>query len=164
VLGIGQSYLTIKHPFIYKNLQIKNITMNAIIKEKRKVLQTLSHTAKELAESEGLTVKEYNVNDLIMNFIYNPDKEFVFKSFQSWKKEGYTIKKGSKAYLLWGQPINRAKTNESGEVINEENINEDTPFFPLAYIFRNDQAIKPIKTKQKKPPQPVPEPVADLPL
>jgi len=135
--------------------------MNAIMKEKRKVLQTLSHTAKQLADEQGITSEDMTVNDMIMNFIYNPDESFVFKSFGSWKKEGFTIKKGSKAYLLWGQPINSNKEETSTEQKEESNKG---PFFPLAYIFRNDQAIKPVRIEQKKPPLPEPAHVADLPL
>jgi len=134
--------------------------MNDIIKEKRKVLQTLSSTAVELAEDKGIEPTEHTINELIMMLIYNPENEHNFKSFAGWKKEGYTIKKGSKAYMLWGQPINIENKEKT-----EEN-NEDNSFFPIAYVFRNDQAIKPIKrTRPKKetPPK-VPELVKDLPF
>ncbi|MDF1546413.1 MAG: ArdC-like ssDNA-binding domain-containing protein [Bacteroidales bacterium] len=120
--------------------------MNAIILEKRKALQTLSHAAQEAAKDEGINPEEYKVNELLMMLIYNPDNEYTFNSFFGWKREGYTIKKGSKAYVIWGQPINRTRQDQQGNTKEStEDQESEPPFFPLAYLFRSDQVLKPIK-------------------
>lgn len=128
--------------------------MNQNILEKRKVLRTLSHAVQEMAEGEGLSPEEFKVNDLLIMFVYNPENEFTFNSFAGWKREGYTIKKGSKAFILWGQPINRTRTNQDGKLTEPDDEDEnEPPFFPLAYVFRSDQVLKPLKLpkKEKKP-------------
>ncbi len=124
--------------------------MNAIILEKRKALQTLSHAVQHTAKDEGLNIDEFKVNELLLKFAYNPENEYTFNSFAGWKREGFTIKKGSKAFVLWGQPISTNRTNqdETKTEPNEEEENKRT-FFPLAYLFRSDQVLKPIKLPKK---------------
>jgi len=144
--------------FYTKSVQIytKSTTMNKQILEKRKLLQTLSHAATETAQDLGVDPSELKINDLLMQYIYNPENEFSFNSFVGWKNEGYTIKKGAKAFLLWGQPINRTRTDQDGTTkeANEEEESEP-PFFPLAYVFRSDQVLKPLRQKKEKKPKPM---------
>ena len=127
--------------------------MNKNIIEKRRVLQTLSHAAQELAKDEGIDPKDYKINDLLMMLVYNPDNEYKFNSFNGWRREGYTIKKGSKAFLLWGQPINRDRQEQDGTIKKaSEDEEADPPFFPLAFLFRSDQVLKPLKLPKKEKP------------
>lgn len=141
--------------------------MNKQIIEKRKALQTLSHAAQELAQDTGIDPEQYRINDLLMKLIYNPDNEFTFNSFFGWKQEGYTVKKGVKAFLLWGQPTKRTRTNPNGTTTEPTPEQEDQqPFFPLAYVFRSDQVLKPLRQKKPQPPKKVeaPDPVIEIDL
>ncbi len=141
--------------------------MNTKIKEKRKILNTLTNAAKKMAEVEGIYYQ--TINDLLINYVYDPDQTHTFKSFKSWKAEGYTVKKGEHAYLLWGQPLkNQKKENESEQ--NKEENKDDLKykdFFPLAFVFRDDQVFKPenkTQAKQIKRQVKTAEPVHDLPF
>lgn len=119
--------------------------------KKRQELKELSKqdedTAKKIAEeTNNPLILLLSVNDKIMNFIYNPKNNLEFRSFRNWKEQGYTVKKGSKAFLLWGQPINKnAESKDDLHNVNDAD-NEDI-FFPLAFIFSSDQVLK-IKAKE----------------
>lgn len=126
--------------------------------EKRNLLRTISNAAIEAAKDMDINPDEYKVNDLIMSFAYNPNKSYTFNTFMGWKFEGFTVKKGAKAYLLWGQPINKTRIDKlTGQTTQGSDDDQEAPFFPLAYLFRNDQVSKPepkarIKhTKQETP-------------
>jgi hypothetical protein len=118
--------------------------------EKRNILRTISNAAIEAAKSLNINPDEYKVNDLIMLFVYNPKDKYIFDSFLGWKLKGYTVKRGAKAYLLWGQPLNKTRVNKAtGQEIQGNDDDHEAPFFPLAYLFRDDQVRKPDTTKNK---------------
>lgn len=120
--------------------------------EKRNILRTISNAAIQAAEALNLNPNEHKVNDLLMMFAYNPYKTHTFNTFMGWKYEGYTVKKGAKAFLLWGQPINKTRTDKTtGEIIQGNDDDKEASFFPLAYLFRDDQVSK-IETRTKKEP------------
>jgi len=116
--------------------------MTEKMREKRKKLRKISDTAKKIhkeIQAENITT----VNDMIMRYIYNPTNKLIFNTFWGWKKEGFTVKKGSKAYVLWGQPLNTGKGKEQGKPKQAEQETEDeNDFFPLAYIFSSEQVRK----------------------
>lgn len=119
--------------------------------DKRKALRTLSNAAIQAAEDIGINPDKYKVNDLLMLLIYNPQQTHTYSTFIGWKLQGHTIIKGSKAYMLWGQPINRTRTDKAtGKTIQGNDDNTEAPFFPLAYLFRDDQTIK-IETREPRP-------------
>lgn len=134
--------------------------------EKRNILRTVSNAAIEAAKALNINPDEYKVNDLIMLFAYNPKGKFNFDSFMGWKLKGYTVKRGAKAYLLWGQPLNKTRVNKAtGEEIQGNDDESEAPFFPLAYLFRDDQVTKPDTTKNRQAKQenkPVLEPSINI--
>jgi hypothetical protein len=137
--------------------------MNDQIIEKRNLLRTLSNAAIQAAEDLNLDPNQFKVNDLLMMFVYNPNTLHTFNTFMGWKYEGYTVKKGVKAYLLWGQPINKTRTDKTtGETIQGNDDDQEPAYFPLAYLFREDQVSKiearTKQTKQLPTKQPTPEP------
>ena len=71
-----------------------------------------------------------------------------FRTFWQWKDEGYTINKGSKAFLIWGQP---RKGSQMAEGSDEP---EDYKYWPLCYLFANTQVFRPEKEKQPEQEQP----------
>lgn len=66
----------------------------------------------------------------------NPDIT-EFNTFYGWKKEGYQVREGEKAYLVWGRPKElekkRQEAQEKGETL------DTFDFHPLAYLFANTQ-------------------------
>jgi len=62
----------------------------------------------------------------------NPDIQ-TFRTYNGWKREGCQVKKGSKAFLIWGTP--RTATNQEAE----ENQEDEFKFFPIAYLFADTQ-------------------------
>lgn len=64
----------------------------------------------------------------------NPTIE-EFKTFHQWKEEGATVRKGEKAFLIWGQP-------RRGEQVPEgSNEPEEYKYWPICYLFANTQVI-----------------------
>ena len=58
-----------------------------------------------------------------------------FKTFHQWKEEGATVRKGEKAFLIWGQP-------RRGEQVPEgSNEPEEYKYWPICYLFANTQVI-----------------------
>lgn len=99
------------------------------IKDKRKFLSGISKGIKKLVE-----VGEFNsVNEGLLAF-YSDDlpEGTEFESYRGWRKKGYQVKKGEKAFLLWGSP-RKAKSKK------EESDEDEFKFFPLAYVFSSEQ-------------------------
>jgi len=99
--------------------------------EKRKKLKTLSKIAKKLIEQHDYK----NVNEAIIKGIYKKENPEIieFNTFNQWSKNGKIIKKGSSAFLVWGQP--RASAQVTDEVIDE------FTFWPVCYLFSNLQVF-----------------------
>ncbi len=109
---------------------------------KRKELIALSQNIR-LMVKEGI----YNtVNEGLHEFYQeeNPDIE-EFNTFNQWKEQGYTINKGSKAFLFWGQPRKYEQTPEGSTEP------EEFKYFPLAYLFSNLQVVKVKAAKEPEP-------------
>lgn len=98
------------------------------ILEKRKNLVELSRQAKALRDNENI---DGSINYMLLNYLYDTNDANEFKTFAEWKAEGYSIRKGAKAFTAWGKP--KEKKNENGEV---------TKFFPITYLFSNLQVYK----------------------
>jgi len=81
---------------------------------KRKLLSEQSREANKIKEElikNANCEDEFNfystrpINYFLVHFVYNKDnKEITFDTFWNWKKNGYNIKKGEKAFALWGKP------------------------------------------------------------
>lgn len=98
------------------------------VKAKRKFLSRISNGFKPLVK-EGLFE---SVNDALLQcYAEDLPEGTEFKSFNQWRKEGKRVKKGEKAYLLWGKP--RQVENKHAEE------DDSFKFFPLAYVFASDQ-------------------------
>jgi len=109
--------------------------------KKRQKLKELSLQAEEYAKDFAEKTKNpfilmLTVNAKIKRFIY---KRNDFNTYKGWQKEGQKVKKGEKAFLFWGRPIN--KNAESKEDIRKfEDIEDEAgKFFPLSFLFHKDQ-------------------------
>jgi hypothetical protein len=99
------------------------------IKQKREQLKEISAPFKAL-KKEG-AIETIN-NGLIK--LYTNEAHQNFKSYRGWLAVGYQVKKGEKAFLIWGSPVNYKKTETQGKENQEEE-----QYFPIAYIFSNAQ-------------------------
>jgi len=82
------------------------------------------------------------LNYFILKFVYQSAGVKEFKKFNEWKQEGATVKKGEKAYPIWGQPIGKLKEDEAkskGEQYKA--TEEENERYPICYVFSNLQVI-----------------------
>tara|TARA_R110002050_G_scaffold69507_2_gene150354 strand:- start:30192 stop:30572 length:381 start_codon:yes stop_codon:yes gene_type:complete len=112
------------------------------IQEKRSKLNAVSLKAKELREKlieqadtpeKAETYAKMSINEIIVQFFYKTDKDNVFKTFKTWLKDGHAVRKGEKAFLLWG------RKNQETQKPNGETQTEELEFFPITYVFSNNQ-------------------------
>jgi len=118
--------------------------------QKRKALIELSNLVRPLVqEGEFDTVNEAIKEQYIEQ---NPEIE-EFKTFNQWREEGATVRRGEKAFLVWGQPRKAEQVPEGSEEP------EEFKFWPVCYLFANTQVYQPDSKPEPQPePQPQPQP------
>ncbi len=67
-----------------------------------------------------------------------------FRTFGQWKDDGYTIQKGAKAFLIWGQP------RRGSQIAEGSDEPEEFKYWPLCYLFANTQVFKPGQNKPQE--------------
>ena len=80
------------------------------------------------------------LNYFILNYVFKTEGITEFKKFNEWKQEGATVKKGEKAFPIWGQPIGKQKEEEAkskGE--NYKATEEENERYPICHVFSNLQ-------------------------
>lgn len=102
-----------------------------------------------MANNTELIIEHLEVNEI--DFNYNG---LNLLTFAQWKKEGMSVKKGSKAFIqveLWNMKEVEAK-DENGKVIMENGKakKEKKFYLKLASLFTEDQVEKIKKAKKKK--------------
>ena len=102
------------------------------IDQARERLKLLSLEVKDLVDEETF----YTINDAIVETLYKDETHREFKSYRQWKKEGYQVRKGEKAFLLWARPKQIQKPIEEAK---PEDLEEMIKYFPIAYLFSNAQ-------------------------
>lgn len=107
----------------------------------REYLRNLSNLAREMREDDP-DLLEMTINDIIIEQFYTKDGHTEFALFNDWRQRGYKIKKGSKAFVIWGKKRKAQKAAEEPEKDPDE-----FKFFPLAYLFSNKQ-VEPLKQKE----------------
>lgn len=113
--------------------------MNEQIKQKREELKALSAGFKILLKEGAIG----SVNEGLANY-YAEQGHKILHSYRQWKEQGFQVKKGSKALLMWGEPKKYGKQEEQ-QATEEEN--KET-WFPLAYVFSNLQ-VEPLQQLAK---------------
>lgn len=114
----------------------------------RAIKERLINEAKNETQAafyDGLTI-----NHIILNMIYKKENPEIsdFKKFREWKQEGATVRKGAKAFVIWGQPVaaqRREEARQKGQPQPETEAEDETRF-PMCYIFADTQVI----TKEEK--------------
>lgn len=106
---------------------------------KRKQLIELSNLVRPLVqEGEFDTVNEAIKEQYLEQY---PEIE-VFKTFHQWKQGGATVRKGEKAFLVWGQPRRVEQVPEGSDEP------EEFKYWPLCYLFANTQVYQPDESKE----------------
>lgn len=98
--------------------------------ENRSRLIEMSAQARKMVEHGAFD----RVNEAIIEAFYKSQTPDIteFKTFGQWKQEGKTIKKGSKAYVVWGQPRKTPQTESPEEP-------KEYQYWPICYLFSNLQ-------------------------
>ena len=122
--------------------------------EKRKLLIALSQGIRQLVKEGAFDTVNEGLREMYTE--ENPEIE-EFNTFNQWKEEGFTIKKGSKAFLFWGQP---RKANQTPEGSDEP---EEYKYWPICYLFSNEQVFKKGEAEEPQPePQHQPQEVENF--
>ncbi len=105
--------------------------------EKKQFLKSISIEAKEQIEL-GIT-EETTVNSVLLSWLINTEHQ-EFHNFWDWKKKGFKVKKGEKAFFVWSKKM-KSKDKQS------EEEDKEYSFYSLAYLFSNAQ-VEPITPKE----------------
>ena len=118
------------------------------IDEARERLKILSLEVADLVADETF----FSINDAIVETLYKDEANRMFKSYGQWKKEGYQVRKGEKAFLLWAKPkeIQRPLAENKAKELDEM-----MKYFPLAYLFSNAQVDQLNPTEEQEAEKPV---------
>ena len=124
--------------------------------EARAIREMMINTAKSI--EQAMFFEGQPLNYFILKYVYAPAEEGTtdFKKFNEWKKEGYTIIKGSKAFPVWSQPTKRERKEEDGDTPRTAAVSlmEDAPGtesdktryererFNMCYLFSNLQVTR----------------------
>ena len=104
--------------------------------EAREQLKAYSVAVKELVEKG----KYKTINDALIETVYNDEKHHEFKSYEEWKKEGYQVRKGEKAFLLWGKP--KEHPSQQSKENDTPGKEEHSTYFPVIRVFSDAQVVQ----------------------
>jgi N-terminal domain of anti-restriction factor ArdC len=124
-----------------------------VIQEKRLNLSNLSRQADDLREKSikeamekgdvkaAISWEFRTINSILLHNIYEINGATEFKTFNQWKQANATVKKGEKAFLIWGQPIKNGKQEGTEEPKTETEEKDKYRFFPLCFLFSDKQVL-----------------------
>ncbi|WP_231424021.1 ArdC-like ssDNA-binding domain-containing protein [Pedobacter sp. Leaf250] len=103
------------------------------IQQKREILKALSLQVAPLIKIGTFE----NINSALVD-AYKNEVHQEFKTFKQWKADGFFVKKGMKAFLIWGRPKrDQVEQEQVGEPLEDQ-----SKFFPIAFLFSNAQVEK----------------------
>ena len=73
-----------------------------------------------------------SINEAIVHFYSEETGESDFRSFIGWRDAGFKVKKGESSFPVWGKPKRK-------ETEDEDNEQDQTKYWPMAYIFHSGQ-------------------------
>jgi hypothetical protein len=115
-------------------------------KENREMLKTLSKQVKPLVSSG-----QYDfINEALIECIYKHDGHEEFNTLPTWNKKGFRIKRGSRAFVVWGspKPLSMEQQAEPSKEAPENEEDENNNFWPLCYLFSNLQ-VEPAQARKE---------------
>ena len=107
----------------------------AYARARRKALKDLCNTLQAAAKAAGM---EESPNELLREY-YAQAGHTEQKTFEEWKQAGFYIRKGEKAILLWGHPKPSRQAKEAAKQAGKPEEEAENDFYPLAYLFSNQQ-------------------------
>lgn len=121
-------------------------TQNITIQEKRQMLIYLSEEARLIQETEA---PEMTINEILVQEFYSDEKHQEFNTFNQWKAQGYSVKKGEKAFMVWGKKRQGKEATAEQEAQHQAQESEEKTFefFPICFLFSNAQ-VEPTKKKK----------------
>ncbi|MEA4975989.1 MAG: ArdC-like ssDNA-binding domain-containing protein [Paludibacter sp.] len=99
------------------------------IRAKREELKAISQPFRALVKEGAMDT----INEGIRG-IYAEQGHTTLKTLKQWNKEGFQVKKGEHAFLLWGSPVSRSQKDE-----NKEGEDSESDFFPVCFVFSQNQ-------------------------
>ncbi len=94
------------------------------------------------------------INEMLHEYYRKENEITELNTFDQWKKKGYSVRRGEKAYLFWGKP-RRKETEELTDEAKEQGVTIEnaTPeqlkktsskdeYYPLCYLFDISQCHK----------------------
>ena len=103
-----------------QNSKAQNTAVETAKQNTRQQLKSLSNSLMELAKAAGRT--EVAINELLRETYQLVGQEL--KTFEAWQAEGANIRRGQRAYLFWGAPVE----TEAGY-----------RYCPVKYLFSQEQ-------------------------
>ncbi|MCS4309468.1 hypothetical protein M2404_003840 [Rheinheimera pacifica] len=138
---------------------MKKKTPSAATVAAKKELIELSAQAKMIRENmvaqaetneEALAAASLSINDILIELHKKASGAKEFKTFQDWKAAGFNVRKGEKAFRIWGKPLT---AKSAGEPVAEADTGSADAsegnkfeFFPMACVF-SDQQVEPTDHK-----------------
>jgi hypothetical protein len=123
------------------------------ISPEKKALIELSQRAKEIkkqaiAKAEGelemFRALALTINDVVLSIYESETGSKEWKTFKQWKEEGFQVKKGEKAFYVWGAPrTSKNKTEgsqENGTTLSE--LEQKFQYWPTCCLFHEKQVEK----------------------
>lgn len=101
----------------------------------------LSETVRLLQQLGELKVYS-TLNEALIEYYRKAegDSELVFKTFNQWKEEGFSVIKGCKAFKIWSAKINATKLEAGAE--GESAKAKEFKFFNVCCLFSSNQIEK----------------------
>jgi hypothetical protein len=129
-----------------KNERSRPYETNITLYGKRKNLGSFK-TPEEAHKAWQFTKRDYLLelinkycNDALKIMYYQHGDEEL-NTLQQWNKKGFSVKKGEKALLLWGEPRHKKYKKDNKAEEGEEN-EDDLQFFPICYVFSKRQVTE----------------------
>lgn len=113
----------------------KKENLRLLSEQARELRQHLINKAPTIEKAEALA--ELRINDIIIEYFYTDEKNTEFHTYKGWQELGYQVKKGSKSFVIWGR---KRQNIDDKKAATEEK--DQYKFFPLAFIFSNNQVEK----------------------
>jgi SET domain-containing protein len=101
---------------------------------KKRALIELSKTAKMIQLTDP---DERNINSILIEEFYMDDNNQEFNTFHDWIKQGKKVKKGEKAFLVWGRKRKNTQDQPTAEPKSADE--KEFSFYPMCYLFSNAQ-------------------------
>lgn len=120
------------------------------INPNREALIEKSILARELRDNTP-ELEEHTINEIIVEYFYSDDEHVEFNTFNQWKRQGAVIKKGSKSFPVWGQPIKATDSKVDTKGMTEEEIEKAKyQYWPICYLFSNAQVVFPNEEREER--------------